>query len=72
MSAPPHLIAQIEKARALVVERQAWAREIYSTEGWSPGAVILPVMAFHARCSMLREAEADLRKLEAQMPKEAA
>jgi hypothetical protein len=72
MSAPPHLSAQIEKARALVAERQAWAKESYSTEGWSPGAIILPVMAFHARCALLREAEADLRKLEAQVATEVA
>lgn len=69
MSAPPHLSAQIAKARALVAERQAAATEMYSTEGWSPGAIILPVMAFHARCVLLREAEAALRALEAKVPR---
>ena len=72
MSAPPHLSAQIAKARALVAERQAAASKAYSTEGWSHGAIIIPVMAFHTCCVLLREAEAELRKLEAKVPKEAA
>lgn len=72
MSAPPHLVAQIAKARALVAERQAAASKAYSTEGWSHGAVIIPVWAFHGCCVLLREAEAALRLLESQVAKELA
>lgn len=72
MSAPPHLIAQIAKARALVAERQAACKEAWPTEGCDGFSVGLRCFAFHQRCTLLREAEAELRTLEAQVPKEAA
>lgn len=68
MATPPHLTAQIAKARALVEERKAACKEQWSLEGcdWLSG--IQRCWAYHQCCSLLRQAEAGLRALEAKVP----